>query len=64
MSSHLSQSAKKRVSHMSVLFCPLSTVFSVYLLQNKGVLTCVRTWLSPSQLSCLPAFRKVRKGWF
>ena len=51
---------------MSVLFCPLPTVFSVYLLQNEeGFDVCAYlTWLSPSQLSCLPTFRNVRKGWF
>ena len=39
--------------------------FSVYLLQNEGrVFAYVRTRFSPSQLSCLPTFRKVRKGWF
>ena len=64
MSSHLSQSEKGGFHICLYFFFPLSMVFSVYLLQNEGGFDACAYWLSPSQLSCLPTFRKMRKGGF
>ena len=62
--SHLSQSEKGGF-HICLYFSSLSQLSFLFIsCKMKGVLTYVRTWLCPSQLSCLPTFRKVRKGWF
>ena len=62
MSSHLSQSEKDGF-HICLYFSSLSQLsFLIISCKMKGVLTYVCTWLSPSQLSCLPSFRKVERG--
>ena len=63
MFSRLSQS-KKGGFDICLYLSSLSELSFLFIsCKMKGVLTYVRAWFSPSQLSCLPTLRRVRKGW-